>query len=249
MSPQRHRVFLDGLEQRVDRAAGSRADRFDADDSSLTIPVDRDQIVRLRGPGPPSVGISRDIERGSPTVISTRRSLVAVTARWRWVDDDLDPNGSGGSCAIGPTCMRGPRGHICRSASSRSRHSAATDRRACSAATTSASPATPETRVPRSASSTFATAPAAQKTFFITSSLPAVLTQVYRDPAVIKAQPFAPPLLKAVENGIPRPVSPVYFPISQAIYNNVYSALSRGTSPRTALANAQSQITAALERF
>ena len=95
----------------------------------------------------------------------------------------------------------------------------------------------------------FATAPAAQKTFFITSSLPAVLTQIYRDPAVIKAQPFAPPLLKAVENGIPRPVSPVYFQISQAIYNNVYSALSRGTSPRSALANAQSQITAALERF
>ena len=95
----------------------------------------------------------------------------------------------------------------------------------------------------------FATAPAAQKTFFITSSLPAVLTKVYHDPAVIKAQPFAPPLLKDVENGIPRPVSPVYFQISQAIYNNVYSALSRGTPPGTALANAQNQITSALERF
>lgn len=95
----------------------------------------------------------------------------------------------------------------------------------------------------------FATAPAAQETFFITSSLPAVLTNVYHDPAVIKAQPFAPPLLKAVENGIPRPVSPVYFQISQAIYNNVYAALSRGTPPGAALANAQNQITSALERF
>ena len=47
----------------------------------------------------------------------------------------------------------------------------------------------------------FATGPAAQKKFFIKSSLPAVLTQTYTDPAVIKSQPFAPQLLKAVQNG------------------------------------------------
>jgi trehalose/maltose transport system substrate-binding protein len=95
----------------------------------------------------------------------------------------------------------------------------------------------------------YATAPAAQAKFFIKSSLPAVLTQVYHDPAVIKAQPFAPPLLKAVENGVPRPVSPVYPQISEAIYKNVYSALSSGTSPQTALSNAQSQINSALKTF
>jgi multiple sugar transport system substrate-binding protein len=95
----------------------------------------------------------------------------------------------------------------------------------------------------------FATAAAAQKKFFITSSLPAVITRVYTEPAVIKAQPFAPPLLKAVESGIPRPVSPLYPQISQAIYNNVYSALSRGTPPKTALSKAQSQINSVLGRF
>lgn len=95
----------------------------------------------------------------------------------------------------------------------------------------------------------FATAPAAQKTFFIKSSLPAVIEQVYHDPAVIKAQPFAPQLLKAVVNGIPRPVSPVYPQISQAIYKNVYSALSSGTSPQSALKTAQSQINSALKTF
>jgi len=95
----------------------------------------------------------------------------------------------------------------------------------------------------------FATAPAAQKKFFIKSSLPAVLTQTYKDPAVVKSQPFAPQLLKAVQNGIPRPVSPVYPQISQAIYKNVYSALSNGTSPSSALQSAQSQITAALHTF
>lgn len=95
----------------------------------------------------------------------------------------------------------------------------------------------------------YATAPAAQKTFFIKSSLPAVLANVYSDPAVVKAQPFAPELLKAVQNGQSRPVSPVYTQISEAIYKNVYSALSSGTSPSSALSTAQSQITAALHTF
>jgi len=95
----------------------------------------------------------------------------------------------------------------------------------------------------------YATAPAAQKKFFIKSSLPAVIASVYHDPAVIKAQPFAPPLLKAVENGDVRPVSPVYPQISEAIYKNVYSALSSGTSPQSALSSAQSQIDSALKTF
>jgi multiple sugar transport system substrate-binding protein len=95
----------------------------------------------------------------------------------------------------------------------------------------------------------FATAPAAQKTFFIKSSLPAVLTSTYHDPAVIKSQPFAPQLLTAVQKGIPRPVSPVYTQISEAIYKNVYSALSSGTSPKSALSQAQKQINSALNTF
>ncbi|HEX6459357.1 MAG TPA: ABC transporter substrate-binding protein [Thermoleophilaceae bacterium] len=95
----------------------------------------------------------------------------------------------------------------------------------------------------------FATGPAAQKKFFIKSSLPAVLTQTYNDPAVKKAQPFAPQLLTAVQQGKPRPVSPVYTQISEAIYKNVYSALWNGESPSTALKNAQNQITKALQTF
>ena len=95
----------------------------------------------------------------------------------------------------------------------------------------------------------FATAPAAQKKFFIKSSLPAVLTQTYGDAAVKKAQPFAPQLLTAVQQGKSRPISPVYPQISEAIYNNVYSALSSGTSPKSALSKAQSQINKALSTF
>jgi multiple sugar transport system substrate-binding protein len=52
-----------------------------------------------------------------------------------------------------------------------------------------------------------------------------------------------------VQQGKPRPVSPVYPQISEAIYKNVYSALSSGTSPKTALSNMQSQINKALSTF
>jgi len=54
---------------------------------------------------------------------------------------------------------------------------------------------------------------------------------------------------KAVQQGKPRPVSPVYTQISEAIFKNVYSALWSGTSPQTALKNAQSQINKALQTF
>jgi multiple sugar transport system substrate-binding protein len=93
----------------------------------------------------------------------------------------------------------------------------------------------------------YATSRAAQKKFFVVSSLPAVISSLYTDPEVVKAQPFAPELLRSVEAAKPRPVSPVYPKISQAIYKNVYSALSSGTSPQTALSKAQTQINAALK--
>jgi multiple sugar transport system substrate-binding protein len=95
----------------------------------------------------------------------------------------------------------------------------------------------------------YASSPPAQKKFFIKASLPAVVASAYKDPAVIKSQPYAPKLLQAVEHGQVRPVSPVYTQISEAIYKNVYSALSGGTSPQTALKNAQNQINAALKTF
>ena len=76
-----------------------------------------------------------------------------------------------------------------------------------------------------------------------------MIGSIYQNPAVVKAQPFAPQLLQAVEHGIPRPVSPVYPQISQAIYKNVYSALSNNGSPAAALSNAQSQINSALKTF
>jgi ABC-type glycerol-3-phosphate transport system permease component len=63
----------------------------------------------------------------------------------------------------------------------------------------------------------FATSPDQQVIQVTDASLPAVLTDVYSDPKVKKALPFAADLLKAVEQALPRPVSPVYPQISEAI--------------------------------
>jgi multiple sugar transport system substrate-binding protein len=81
------------------------------------------------------------------------------------------------------------------------------------------------------------------------ASLPPTLKATYDDPAVQKAMPFATELRQAVTQAQPRPVSPVYTQISEAIYNNVYSALTGGSSPTSALKKADSQINSALKTF
>ena len=95
----------------------------------------------------------------------------------------------------------------------------------------------------------FATSPEAQKLMMTKASLPAVLTQTYSDPDVRKALPFAPQLLKAVQQAQARPVSPVYPQITEAIFKNVYDALSGDTSPDAALKQADDDISKALKTF
>jgi multiple sugar transport system substrate-binding protein len=81
------------------------------------------------------------------------------------------------------------------------------------------------------------------------ATLPATVTAVYKDPKVQKALPFAPELLKAVEQADARPVSPVYTEISQAIYDNVFAVLNGRSSPDEAAGAMNSQIEEALQRF
>ena len=81
------------------------------------------------------------------------------------------------------------------------------------------------------------------------ASLPAALTEVYDEPAVKKAMPFAVELRNAIEQAQPRPVSPVYPQISEAIYNNVYAALQGDMSPDEAASKMNEEIQKALETF
>jgi multiple sugar transport system substrate-binding protein len=97
--------------------------------------------------------------------------------------------------------------------------------------------------------SNFITQPEPEKIMAEKASLPPTLTATYDDPGVKKALPFAGELRKAIEQAHPRPLSPVYTQISEAIYKNVYSALWGGVSVDSALKKADSQINQALATF
>jgi multiple sugar transport system substrate-binding protein len=95
----------------------------------------------------------------------------------------------------------------------------------------------------------FATGPEQQKIMATEASLPPTLTAVYDDPAVKKAMPFAAQLRDAIDQAKPRPVSPVYPQISEAIFNNVYAALQGKASPDEASKKMNEEIQKALETF
>jgi multiple sugar transport system substrate-binding protein len=80
-------------------------------------------------------------------------------------------------------------------------------------------------------------------------ALPPALASSYDDPQVQKALPFAAELRQAVEQAQPRPVTPVYTQVSQAIYENVNAALSGQAEPQEALENAQRDLEQALATF
>lgn len=95
----------------------------------------------------------------------------------------------------------------------------------------------------------FLTSPETLKRDAIKNAWASPLMATYDDPAVRKALPFASTLRDAISQASPRPVSPVYPQISQAIYENVHDALSGRTSAKEALENADSEINSALATF
>ena len=95
----------------------------------------------------------------------------------------------------------------------------------------------------------FATKPDQQKIMATEASLPPTVSATYDDPAVKKAMPFAAELKTAIEQAQPRPVSPVYPQLSEAIFNNVYDALQGNSSPDEAASKMNDEIQKALETF
>jgi multiple sugar transport system substrate-binding protein len=94
-----------------------------------------------------------------------------------------------------------------------------------------------------------ATSPEAQEIQATKASLPAVLTQTYDDPQVKEALPFAAELRDAVDQARPRPVTPVYPQVTEAIYNNVFDVLQGNASPDDAASKMNDDIQKALETF
>jgi multiple sugar transport system substrate-binding protein len=97
--------------------------------------------------------------------------------------------------------------------------------------------------------SEFLVTPEIQETMMIDASLPATVSEVYDDPQVQKATPFAEELRTAVEQAQPRPVSPVYPQISEAIYENVYATINGRMSSDEAVSSMNDQIQEAVETF
>ncbi|MFD1812448.1 ABC transporter substrate-binding protein [Rhodococcus gannanensis] len=61
---------------------------------------------------------------------------------------------------------------------------------------------------------------------FADASFPPVLASVYDDAALVAKYPYLPALKAALENAVPRPVTPYYSAISKAIQDNATAALN-----------------------
>ncbi|MDI2034753.1 ABC transporter substrate-binding protein [Paenarthrobacter nitroguajacolicus] len=95
----------------------------------------------------------------------------------------------------------------------------------------------------------FATTPEWQKHVAMDYSQAPVNEAAYSDAAVLQKMPFATELLASVKGAKPRPISPVYPQISQAIYKNVYAVLSGTTSTEDAVKKMADEITTAKASF
>jgi multiple sugar transport system substrate-binding protein len=84
--------------------------------------------------------------------------------------------------------------------------------------------------------------PDAQKTLAVQLSLFSTLKSIYTDPDVLTAVPFFGKMQAVLQNAKPRPVSPFYPDITEAIQMHVHNALIKQTSPQQALRQLQADL-------
>jgi multiple sugar transport system substrate-binding protein len=88
-----------------------------------------------------------------------------------------------------------------------------------------------------------------QKQMFLENSQAPVIADIYSDPDVTAALPFAETLRDSLESSKPRPKSPVYAQISRAIYTNVYAVLNEGLDIDEAVDKMVAELETAQETF
>jgi multiple sugar transport system substrate-binding protein len=91
----------------------------------------------------------------------------------------------------------------------------------------------------------FFTSPDIQKFLVVQASNAPVLSALYDDPELVKKLPYLTTLKTAIENAVPRPVSPFYPAVTKAIEDNSYAAIKGDKSVDQALKDMQAAITAA----
>lgn len=81
-----------------------------------------------------------------------------------------------------------------------------------------------------------------QKFIVEKASLAPVISSLYTDPTLTKKYAYLPTLLKSIKTAVPRPVTPFYPAVTEAIQSNVYAALQGSTSVDEAMKNLQTAI-------
>ena len=81
-----------------------------------------------------------------------------------------------------------------------------------------------------------------QKFLIEKASLAPIISSLYTDPSLVAKFPYLPVLLKSIQSAVPRPVTPFYPAVSEAIQTNVYAALQGTSSVTSALSNLQKAI-------
>jgi multiple sugar transport system substrate-binding protein len=76
-----------------------------------------------------------------------------------------------------------------------------------------------------------------QKFFITTGSLAPVIVSLYSDPTLVQKFPYLTPLKTSIDHAVPRPVSPFYPAVTQAVTDNAYSAIKGDSSVQSALKN------------
>jgi multiple sugar transport system substrate-binding protein len=87
--------------------------------------------------------------------------------------------------------------------------------------------------------------PAQQKTIVSIGTLAPVISSLYTDPTLVKKFPYLPTLLASIKTAVPRPVTPFYPAVTEAIETNAYAALQGEKSTEQALKDMQAAIASA----
>jgi multiple sugar transport system substrate-binding protein len=87
--------------------------------------------------------------------------------------------------------------------------------------------------------------PAQQKWNLTQGTLAPVISSLYNQADLVKKFPYLPTLYKSIQTAVPRPVTPFYPAVTEAIQTNVYAALQGNTSVQAALSNIEKAIKSA----
>jgi multiple sugar transport system substrate-binding protein len=84
-----------------------------------------------------------------------------------------------------------------------------------------------------------------QKNDLTVGTLAPVITSLYSEADLVAKFPYLPTLLQSIQTAVPRPVTPYYPGVTEAIETNAYAALQGTVTVQTALKNMQAAINSA----